>query len=118
MKIKQALTALSALAQETRLSAFRHLVVAGPKGAAAGAIAAALKIAAPTLSFHLKELERAGLVIQHRESRNIIYAANYAGMRGLLGFLMEDCCGSNPEICKFTTKESGHEPSARSPACA
>jgi len=117
MKIKQALTALSALGQETRLAAFRHLIVAGPNGAPAGAIAAALKTAAPTLSFHLKELERAGLITQRRESRNIIYAANYAGMRGVLGFLMEDCCGGNPEICKFTTKESGHEPSARSSAC-
>ena len=118
MKINHAVAVLGALAQETRLSALRHLVVAGSKGAPAGAIASALKIAAPTLSFHLKELERAGLVTQHRESRNIIYAANYAGMRALLGFLMEDCCCSNPEICKITTKESGHEPSARSPACA
>lgn len=118
MKLKQALIALGALAQETRLAAFRHLIVAGPKGVSAGAIAATLKIAAPTLSFHLKELERAGLITQRRQSRSIIYAANYPAMRGLLSFLMEDCCASNPDICKIITKETGHEPPARSPACA
>jgi ArsR family transcriptional regulator, arsenate/arsenite/antimonite-responsive transcriptional repressor len=99
MKLKQALIALGALAQETRLAAFRHLVVAGPKGASAGTLAGTLKIAASTLSFHLKELEHAGLVTQHRESRNVIYTVNYSGMRDLLAFLMEDCCGKHPEIC-------------------
>jgi ArsR family transcriptional regulator len=118
MKSKQALAALGALAQDTRLAAFRYLMVAGVKGASAGAIAAALKTAAPTLSFHLKELEHADLVTQRRESRNIIYAANYSGMRELLGYLMKDCCGSNPDICNIPIKEPGHEPSARSPACA
>ncbi len=118
MKLKQALAALGALAQETRLAAFRHLIMAGPKGASAGSIAVALKITASTLSFHLKELERAGLVTQRRASRNIIYAANYSGMRGLLSYLMEDCCCGLPDICKIVTKEAGHEPPARSPACA
>jgi len=118
MKSIKALPALAALAQETRLAVFRHLVVAGKGGASAGAIASALKIAPPTLSFHLKELEHAELVTQRRESRNIIYAANYATMRALLAYLMKDCCGGNPQICDITIKESGHEPSARSPACA
>ena len=118
MKIKQALIALGALAQETRLAAFRHLVVAGPKGISAGALASALKIAAPTLSFHLKELERAGLIAQRRQSRSIIYTANYSAMRGVLSFLMEDCCAGNPDICKYITKEPGHEPPAHSPARA
>lgn len=118
MKLRQALEALGALGQETRLAAFRHLVTAGPKGASAGAIAGALKIAAPTLSFHLKELERAGLITQQRMSRNIIYAANYGGMRELLAYLMKDCCAGNPEICKISWKESEHEPPARSPARA
>ena len=99
MKSKDALAALSALSQETRLAVFRRLVTAGPQGAAAGALAKALKVTAPTLSFHLKELEHAGLIRQRRESRSIIYAANYDRMRALLGYLMEDCCGGRPEIC-------------------
>ena len=99
MKQTDALAALAALAQDTRLSVFRHLVVAGPDGAAAGEIGAALKVSAPTLSFHLKELEQARLVKSRRESRSIIYSANYERMRGLLSFLMEDCCGGNPQIC-------------------
>jgi DNA-binding transcriptional ArsR family regulator len=99
MKQTDALTALAALAQETRLSVFRHLVIAGPHGAAAGDIAGALKVAAPTLSFHLKELEQARLVVSRRESRSIIYSANYERMRALLSFLMEDCCRGNPQLC-------------------
>ena len=101
MKSKDALVALGALAQETRLAIFRHLIVAGSEGAAAGAIAKALKVTAPTLSFHLKELERAGLIRQRSESRSIIYAANYERMRGLLAYLMEDCCRGRPEICNI-----------------
>ena len=99
MESKDALSALAALAQETRLAIFRRLVKAGPAGEPAGAIGEALHIPAPTLSFHLKELEHAGLIGQHRESRNVIYAAQYGGMRALLDFLMQDCCGGHPEIC-------------------
>jgi DNA-binding transcriptional ArsR family regulator len=104
MKQKEALAALAALAQDTRLSVFRHLVVAGPEGAAAGEIAGALDVAPPTLSFHLKELEQAGLVTSRRESRSIIYAANYERMRALLSFLMEDCCRGNPEVCNVAPR--------------
>lgn len=104
MKTKEALTGLGALAQETRLSVFRHLVTLGPAGASAGAIAAALKVPAPTLSFHLKELGQADLVSQRRESRNVIYAANYSGMRALVSYLLEDCCAGHPEICKPQTQ--------------
>jgi DNA-binding transcriptional ArsR family regulator len=99
MKIKTATQALAALAHETRLAVFRHLVVAGDGGAAAGEIAAKLKISAPTLSFHLKELEQAGLIHARRQSRHIIYAADYEKMRALLSFLMQDCCRGRPEIC-------------------
>ncbi|HWA04315.1 MAG TPA: metalloregulator ArsR/SmtB family transcription factor [Rhizomicrobium sp.] len=101
MESETALAALAALAQETRLTIFRRLVKAGPAGEAAGAIADALNTPPPTLSFHLKELERAGLISQRREGRSVIYAAQYAHMRDLLYFLMKDCCGGNPEICSI-----------------
>jgi len=104
MKQKDALATLAALAQDTRLAIFRHLVKAGPEGAAAGDIAHTLKVAAPTLSFHLKELEHAGLVLSLRENRSIIYSANYERMRALLAFLMEDCCGGRPKICNVTAR--------------
>ena len=99
MKSPDALAALAALSQETRLAIFRRLVRAGPTGEAAGAIAGALDTPAPTLSFHLKDLERAGLIVQHRESRHLIYAVRIERMRALLSFLMKDCCGGRPEIC-------------------
>ena len=99
MESQQALTSLAALAQETRLAIFRRLVRAGPEGESAGAIADALGTPAPTLSFHLKELERAGLITQRRESRSLFYAARYDGMRDLLSYLVEDCCAGNPERC-------------------
>jgi ArsR family transcriptional regulator len=103
MKQKDALAALAALAQDTRLSVFRYLVTAGPDGAPAGDIAEAVKVPAPTLSFHLKELEQAHLVSSRRQSRSIIYSADYQRMRGLLAFLMEDCCRGRPEICNVTS---------------
>jgi len=105
MKSDDALAALSALAQDSRLAIFRRLVRAGPAGEAAGAIAEALSIPAPTLSFHLKELERAGLIAQRRESRSLIYAARTETMRELLSYLMKDCCGGRPEICDITLEE-------------
>jgi ArsR family transcriptional regulator, arsenate/arsenite/antimonite-responsive transcriptional repressor len=90
---------LSALSQETRLALFRRLVKAGPDGEKAGDLADVIGAPAPTLSFHLKELEHAGLIAQRRDGRNIIYAARYDRMRDLLAYLMKDCCGGKPEIC-------------------
>lgn len=104
MKQKDALAALAALAQDTRLAVFRHLITAGFEGASAGDICEAVGVPASTLSFHLKELEQAGLITAERHSRSIVYAANYERMRALLGFLMEDCCRGRPEICNVTTK--------------
>lgn len=93
MNGKQTIEALSALANEHRLAVFRLLVQAGPEGAAAGEIADALELPASSLSFHLAHLTRAGLITQRRESRSLIYAADFATMNALLGFLTENCCG-------------------------
>lgn len=99
MEIKTAVTALSALAQETRLAAYRALVAAGEAGLPAGEIASRLDVPPATLSFHLKELTHAGLVKSRSEGRFVIYAADYAAMSGLLNFLSEECCGGRPELC-------------------
>jgi len=93
MKSKDAVAALGALAQETRLAAFRALVEAGPRGLAAGALAAKLDVPPPTLSFHLTALANAGLVTATRDGRSIVYAADFAAINGLVGFLTENCCG-------------------------
>jgi len=94
-----AVDALGALAHETRLSVFRMLVKAGPDGMIAGAIAEDCGVPPSTMSHHLATLERAGLVQSKRESRLIHYRANFAGMRRLLTFLMQDCCQGAPEMC-------------------
>ena len=99
MEIPQAVAALTALAQASRLRVFRLLVPAGEAGLAAGEIAAALNIPAATLTFHLKELARAGLVEWRREGRFIHYSLCVDGMRELLEFLTEDCCQGHPELC-------------------
>ena len=93
METKQAIAALGALAQETRLDIFRLLVQRGPDGLAAGAIAEALAVPAATLSFHLQQLMHAGLIEQRRASRSLIYSANFDGMNGLVAYLTENCCG-------------------------
>ncbi len=92
METKSAVRMLAALAQETRLAVFRQLVEAGPAGRAAGELAEALGCAPATLSFHLKELSNAALIEGHQDGRFVIYAANFASMNGLLGYLTENCC--------------------------
>jgi DNA-binding transcriptional ArsR family regulator len=99
MDERQALASFGALSQETRLQIVRMLVVAGPDGMAAGTIAEKLEVSPSNISFHLKELDRAGLVAQQREARSIIYTASYAALGSLVKFLMEDCCSGHPEIC-------------------
>lgn len=94
-----AVKALSALAQASRIEAFRLLVRAGPEGLAAGDIARALEVPHNTLSAHLSILANAGLVDSRRAGRSVIYAVNYAGTRDLLAYLMEECCGGAPEVC-------------------
>lgn len=103
MKITDAIRALDALAQETRLSIFRILVRTssrkmGEGGLAAGEIGAELGVSPATLSFHLKELANAGLVTSRREGRSIVYSANFAAMQGLLGFLLKDCCQGTCDV--------------------
>lgn len=105
-----AVDALGALAHETRLGVFRLLVKAGPDGMIAGAIAQHLAVPASTMSHHLATLERAGLVQSERESRLIRYRADYPGMRRLLMFLMQDCCGGAPEMCSDLTAGLSCEP--------
>ena len=99
MEIKQAVIALTALSQETRLRIFRLLVPAGESGVAAGEIAERLEIPPATLTFHLKELAHAGLVESRREGRSIIYSLRAKGMQELLMFLAKDCCQGQPELC-------------------
>ena len=85
--------ALAALAQEHRLAAFRLLVQAGEEGLPAGAIAEAVGAPASSMSFHLAQLSHAGLIRQRRQSRSLIYSADYAAMGGLMAYLTENCCG-------------------------
>jgi len=99
MDMQDALEGFGALAQETRLAAFRLLVVAGPDGMPAGALAERLATPANTLSTHLAILTRAGLARARRDGRQIIYTADMAGARSLIGYLIEDCCGGHPEAC-------------------
>lgn len=95
----QALDAFAALSQATRLQMVRALVVAGPRGMAAGAVGEAVGASSSSASFHLSHLERSGLVTSRRESRSIVYAANFDGLSGLVEFLMRDCCQGRPEVC-------------------
>ena len=85
--------ALGALAQPHRLAAFRLLVQAGPAGMAAGALAEALEVPNSSLSFHLAQLSGAGLIVQRRQGRSLIYSADFAAMNRLVAFLTENCCG-------------------------
>ncbi|MCM2372306.1 ArsR/SmtB family transcription factor [Aporhodopirellula aestuarii] len=99
MKTNEAVTALAALAQESRLEVFRLLSKLGAEGLPAGMIAEKVSIPPATLSFHLKELSHAGLVESRKEGRSVIYAINVKGVSCLMGFLTEDCCQGRPELC-------------------
>jgi DNA-binding transcriptional ArsR family regulator len=105
MEKQDAVAALAALAQETRLEVFRLLVRAGPEGATPGAVSEALGIAPPTLSFHLKELKGAGLLRVRREGRSLHYAPDFAAMRRLVSYLSDQCCQgvSTPDARKRRT---------------
>lgn len=95
MKSEQAIDALASLAQEHRLAIFRLLVEVGKDGLAAGMIAEKLDVPPSSLSFHLAHLTRAGLLTQERQSRTLIYRANYAAMNKLIAYLLENCCAGD-----------------------
>ena len=99
MEKSDALAALAALAQDSRLDIFRLLVGVGPDGLPAGQIGAALGLPAATLSFHLSQLKQAGLLTCRRDSRHLIYAAAIPTMTALLGYLTAHCCGGDPAAC-------------------
>ncbi len=103
MKTIDAVRALAALAQETRLDVFRLLVQQGASGLAAGEIAEQLGVSPATLSFHLKELAHAKLVIARQDGRFVFYSANFAVMNRLLGFLTENCCAVDGGACVATS---------------
>lgn len=99
MKTNDALAALAALSQSSRLAIFRLLVEAGPAGRPAGAIAEALDLPLPTLSFHLRTLRQAGLVRANRQGRSIRYRAEFDTMNGLIDYLSANCCEGRPGLC-------------------
>ena len=110
--MKQAVEALAALAQETRLKVYRLLVERGPQGMPAGAIGERLDLPPATLSFHLAHLARAGLARSRQEGRFVIYSADFQNMTALVGYLTENCCGGQscaPSVERVTLEGEKHE---------
>ena len=99
MKTTTVIDALGALAHEHRLAIYRLLVQRGPEGLSAGAIGARVGLVPSTLTLYLQNLQRAGLIAQRRESRQLIYSADFAAMNGLVGYLTENCCGNSGAAC-------------------
>ena len=97
MKAPAVIEALGALAHEHRLAIYKLLVERGPEGLAAGQIGAKVKLVPSSLTFHLQSLERAGLINQRRESRQLIYSADYEAMNGVVGYLTENCCAGSTD---------------------
>lgn len=99
METKRAIQALGALAQDTRLDIFRLLVERGPEGLSAGLIAEKLELPASSLSFHLAQLNHAGLISRRRDRTSLIYSVDFEEMQALMGYLMDNCCGGNAAAC-------------------
>ncbi|MEN5299497.1 metalloregulator ArsR/SmtB family transcription factor [Brucella sp. TWI559] len=108
MENNDAITALAALAQSTRLDTFRLLVKHEPDGIPAGELARMLEVPQNTMSAHLATLSRAGLVSSERQSRSIIYRADLARFRELTLFMIKDCCGGSAELCAPLIKSLTH----------
>jgi DNA-binding transcriptional ArsR family regulator len=117
MREKEAIKALAALAQEYRLAVFRLLVRHAPQGLPAGQIATQVGVPASTMSAHLAQLERAGLLRSWREQRHIFYAVETEGIRQLVTFLTEDCCGGRPDLCGYNTS-MGTDVESESASCS
>ena len=111
MEVSQAAASFGALSIETRLEVLRLLIAEGATGLPAGEIAARLSVPSSTLSFHLAALERAGLTYSTRQSRQIIHAVRFAGLRQLLSFLTEACCGGHPDLCGDIARLLPYDPS-------
>ena len=117
MKSPQAVTALAALAHEHRLGIYRLLVQSGPDGLSAGTIAERVGLLPSSLTFHIQSLQRAGLVTQTRVSRQLIYAADFVAMNGLVDYLTENCCGGTQSCttaCAPATPKAGATKQRRS----
>ena len=110
MENKSVVTALASLAHESRLNIIRVLIQAGPEGLPAGKIGEMTGNPPSTMSFHLKDLSHAGMVTSRRESRYVIYSANFDTMNSLIGFLTQNCCGGNP--CSTVTTPVCSSPEA------
>src|SRR3984957_13476980 len=99
MKTPAVIGALGALAHEHRLAIYRLLVQRGPEGLPAGTIGERVGLVPSSLTFHLQNLQRAGLIAQRRESRQLFYSADFTVMNGLVGYLTENCCGNSGRAC-------------------
>jgi ArsR family transcriptional regulator len=99
MESKQVVKALAALAQESRLAIFRLLVERGPEGFTPSELSERLVVPAPTLSFHLKELQHADLIVSRRRGRNLFYSANFPSMNDLITYMTENCCTLADTAC-------------------
>jgi DNA-binding transcriptional ArsR family regulator len=115
MKPAQIVSALAALAHEHRLAVYRLLVEHGPDGLAAGVIADRIHMVPSSLTFHLHALRGAGLITQRRLSRQVFYAADYAAMNALIGYLTENCCGRGVSRCEPGCQPSSSLGKARKP---
>ena len=107
MKTPQVIEALGALAHEHRLGIYRLLVERGPQGLSAGVIAERIGLAPSSLTFHLQALQRAGLIVQQRDGRQLIYSADFAAMNGLVGYLTENCCAGSDQECATACQIGG-----------
>jgi ArsR family transcriptional regulator, arsenate/arsenite/antimonite-responsive transcriptional repressor len=113
MKSKDAIQSLGALASESRLAVYRLLVKRGPEGYTPSEIAGRLDLPAPTLSFHLKSLTQAGLIVSRREARNLFYSPNLERMSALVGFLTENCCSLADRACGPSCEPQPGQPQLR-----
>jgi ArsR family transcriptional regulator len=114
MKTSSVIAALGALAHEHRLAIYRLLVERGPEGLSAGAIGERVGLLPSSLTFHLQSLQRAGLIVQQRISRQLIYSADFDAMSGLIGYLTENCCGQGNSECTTACKPGAAAAKARS----